>query len=148
MSLDVYLNMKNQKIIERPKIFIRENGETKGITRKEWDDKFPGKDPYIVTEEDSDKVFWRNITHNLGGMASEAGIYKHLWCPGEIGITKANQLIEPLMTGLMLLKNDPERFKKFNPENGWGSYEVLVEFVKAYLNACQEYPNADISVRR
>ena len=30
-----------------------------------------------------------NITHNLGKMAEEAGIYKHLWRPEEIGITKA-----------------------------------------------------------
>lgn len=30
-----------------------------------------------------------NITHNLGRMAKEAGIYQHLWRPEEIGVTKA-----------------------------------------------------------
>ena len=29
-------------------------------------------------------------------MADEAGIYKYLWSPEEIGITKAEQFIEPL----------------------------------------------------
>ena len=36
-----------------------------------------------------------NITHNLGAMAREAGIYEACWRPEEIGITKAAQLIEP-----------------------------------------------------
>ena len=56
-----------------------------------------------------------NITHNLNKMAGEAGIYKHLWRPDKIGITKAEQLVEPLRAGLEILKSDPERFKKFNP---------------------------------
>lgn len=90
----------------------------------------------------------RNITHNLTKMASEAGIYQHLWRPDEIEITKANQLIEPLKAGLELLKSDPERFKKFTPSNGWGDYENLVNFVEDYLNACLEYPDADVSVDR
>ena len=45
-------------------------------------------------------VFTSNITHNLGKMAEAAGIYKHLWCPEEIGITKAKQLIQPLKKDL------------------------------------------------
>lgn len=49
------------------------------------------------------EVFGSNITHNLGEMAEEAGIYKHLWRPEEIGITKADQLIAPLREGLARL---------------------------------------------
>lgn len=93
-------------------------------------------------------VYDANITHNLGTMAHEAGIYKHLWRPEEIGITKAEQLIEPLKNGLELLESDPERFKAFNPENGWGSYEGLVRFVQKYLEACKENPDATIDVSR
>ena len=89
-----------------------------------------------------------NITHNLNKMADEAGIYKHLWRPDEIEITKAEQLIEPLRAGLELLKSDPERFKKFNPENGWGTYEGLVSFVQEYLASCEENPDAEVSVSR
>ncbi len=93
-------------------------------------------------------VYSRNITHNLNKMADEAGIYKHLWRPDEIGITKAEQLIEPLRSGLELLKSDPERFKKFNPANGWGNYENLVEFVQDYLSSCEENPDAEIEISR
>lgn len=94
------------------------------------------------------EVYRRNITHNLGKMAGEAGIYKHLWRPEEIDITTAEQLIVPLREGLDLLKSDPERFKTFNPENGWGDYGGLVDFVTEYLEACTEYPNAKISAWR
>lgn len=93
-------------------------------------------------------VYSNNITHNLNEMAQEAGIYEHLWRPDEIGITKASELIEPLYKGLVLLKSDPDRFKAFNPSNGWGNYNSLVQFVEDYLAACQEDPDAEVSVSR
>jgi hypothetical protein len=81
-------------------------------------------------------------------MAEAAGIYKHLWRPEEIGITRAQELIEPLTNGLALLKSDPERFKGFDSPNGWGLYVNFVPWVENYLNACVEYPDAEISVSR
>lgn len=93
-------------------------------------------------------VFDYNITHNLNRMADEAGIYKHLWRPDELGLTHAGQLIEPLSAGLDLLKSQPERFEALNPENGWGDYEGLVNFVEVYLVACRGNPDAEISVSR
>lgn len=101
-----------------------------------------------LTQPMPTRVFESNITHNLNKMAEEAGIYKHLWRPEEIDITKAEQLIEPLEKGLVLLKSDPERFKKFDAPNGWGLYEHLVGFVEEYLKACKKYPDADVSVSR
>lgn len=93
-------------------------------------------------------VFSSNITHNLNRMAQEAGIYQHLWRPEELGITKAAQLIEPLRTGLTLLRCDPARFRQFDAPNGWGTYEHFVPFVEEYLAACEQNPDADVSVSR
>lgn len=89
-----------------------------------------------------------NITHNLNEMAEAADIYKCLWRPDENCIEKAHQMIEPLSAGLADLLANPAKYKQFNPENGWGSYEGLVSFVKGVLNACIENPNADIEVSR
>jgi hypothetical protein len=94
------------------------------------------------------EVYTANITHNLSKMAAEAGIYKALWRPEEIGITTAKQLIEPLRVGLALLRAEPQRFRAFNPENGWGTYDGLVAFVDAYLQACEENPDATVDVWR
>lgn len=158
MSLDVYLTMKKKnadkiKISSKassPHIFIREDGQTREISRKEWDNRFPGREPVTVNvpEDENDDVFQSNITHNLIEMASEAGIYKCIWRPDEINITKGQQLLLPLRNGLELLKSDPERFLKFNPENGWGSYDLLIKFIENYSKACENNPDADVSVWR
>ena len=93
-------------------------------------------------------IYDRNITHNLNRMAGAAGIYAHLWRPDEIGVTKAAQLVEPLRAGLAKLLAEPDHFRTFNPANGWGDYEELVAFVQEYLSACEENPDADVSVSR
>ena len=95
-----------------------------------------------------ESVFSANITHNLGKMAMEAGIYQHLWRPEEIGITHARQLIEPLREGVARMKADPEYFKKFSSPNGWGMYEDFVPWVDHYLVACMDNPDAEIRVSR
>ena len=94
------------------------------------------------------EVYTDNITHNLNKMAQEAGIYYHLWWPDELHISKAEYLIEPLKKGLQLLESDPERFKAFNSPNGWGMYEHFVPFVRKYLKACIDNPDADIEISR
>lgn len=93
-------------------------------------------------------VFTSNITHNLNVMAQTAGIYKYIWRPEELGIKTAAELIEPLRTGLRLLKSDPGRFKRYDASNGWGTYEQFVPWVEAYLKACEENPDAEVSVCR
>ena len=93
-------------------------------------------------------VYSTNITHNLGKMAEKAGIYKHLWRPEELGVTNAGELIEPLKAGLAALKQDPDWYRQFEPENKWGSYEGLVKVVEDYLQACAENPDATIRVWR
>jgi hypothetical protein len=94
------------------------------------------------------ELYWANITHNLNRMADEAGIYKALWRPEEIGAAKASDIVETLRTGLSLLKSDPPRFEAFNSPNGWGLYEHFVPFVEKYLAACDEHPDATIRVSR
>lgn len=89
-------------------------------------------------------VYSANITHNLGKMAREAGIYQHLWQPSEIGVQWAADLIEPLTAGLRLLESDPDRFRRFDAPNGWGRYENFVEFVRDYLEACKNHRNAAV----
>lgn len=150
MSLDVYLDLDEQtNTISDSGIFVRENGAVKEISREEWDTKFPNREPLIVQpQEETTRVYSANITHNLNTMAKKAGIYKHLWRPDEINIEWAYQLIEPLRLGLVKLLNDPDYYKQFNPENGWGDYNGLVTFVKDYLNACKLNPNAKVSVCR
>lgn len=102
----------------------------------------------ILTAVRPTEVFSANITHNLGAMADEAGIYKACWRPEEIGITTAGQLIEPLRNGIAQMKADPGRFEKHNSPNGWGSYKIFLPWLERYLDACEKNPDARVSVDR
>jgi hypothetical protein len=149
MSLDVWLKLPGVQKIAGSHILIREDGGTKEISREEWDRRFPDREPVTVECPSDDTTVWEyNITHNLGHMAEEAGIYKELWRPEELGITKAKQLIAPLKQGLLLLMTEPDRFRAFNPSNGWGDYDGLIQFVGKYYIACCNYPDADVEVSR
>lgn len=93
-------------------------------------------------------VYSANITHNLTAMAAEAGLYEALWRPEILLAMTAAELITHLAKGLARLESDPEHFRKLEPANGWGSYEGLVEFVRRYLAACKEHPDATVRVCR
>ena len=98
--------------------------------------------------DDVERVYWDNITHNLGEMAEAAGIYEALWRPEEIGCVYAFDIIAILEVGLADMKARPEYYEQFNSSNGWGMYEHFVPFVENYLNACKEFPTAKIEVSR
>jgi hypothetical protein len=95
-----------------------------------------------------------NITHNLGKMAAECHVgdgltlYDVLWRPDEHGLKYARDLIKYLEEGYHNLDSHPEAFSKFNPENGWGSYNGLWSFVYNYWQACLEYPDSELRISR
>ena len=151
MSLDVYLEAEElfTPAAHRTGIFVRENGRHVELTREQWDAMNPGREPVVAQmPEETTTLFEANITHNLNRMADAAGIYEHLWRPDEIGITMARQLIVPLRDGLARLQAEPARFLPMNPPNGWGTYEILVDFVNRYLAACEQWPDATVRVSR
>ena len=102
------------------------------------------------------EVYSGNITHNLGKMATQVvlsngvTLYEILWRPDECNppYTKAKEIADLLDEGFNILLSDPEEYKKYNPENGWGSYDGLVNFVYKYRNACWDNPDAEIGVCR
>ena len=147
MSLNVYLYIEGVVHVA-DSIPVRVDGGISELSRAQWDELYPGIEPVVIPGHETSCVYSDNITHNLNYMAREAGIYMELWRPEEIGIELAGQLVKPLMAGYFLLNTEPDRFRKFNPENGWGTYEVLVEFVKGYLAACAAYPEATVRVSR
>ena len=99
-------------------------------------------------------VYDGNITHNLGKMAGEVNLsndltlYDILWRPDEHGLKFAREISELLNEGWNILLSEPEHFKQWDPENGWGSYEGLVDFVYKYRNACWDNPDAELRISR
>ena len=105
-------------------------------------------------------IYSGNITHNLGKMASEVkyglewkgegdlSLYDVLWRPDEHGFKYAKDISDLLDIGWNILLSDPEKYKRYNPENGWGSYEGLCDFVYRYRNACWDNPDAELRTSR
>lgn len=134
------------------------------LSRKKWTSYDKGK-TFI---EEKETVYSGYITHNLGEMAVNAGIYKAIWRPhrliegynipendhqAEYKFEKENQVVAKdiipiLETGLAKLKDIPEYFKKYNSSNLWGMYEDFVHFVEDYLEALKKYPDATIRTSR
>lgn len=151
MSLDVYLIDSEQH--PRPAssgIFIREGGKNLEITEEEWYKRHPNREPIRVSHasDETDELYHDNITSNLGQMASHAGLYDALWQPDTRGWTHAHDIILVLRAGLQALQRDPELYKQYDADNGWGTYEQFVPFVIEYLEACQKWPDARIEVSR
>lgn len=140
MSLD--LTIRTDKLIRHVStgVYIRENGET--IELKTIEDVkryFPDKDISHIHEQVyyDDKIWTRNITHNLTDMASQViinnsvDLYKLLWRPKENGFEfVTNEYIEYINQALSILKVNKTELEIYNPKNEWGNYNCLLSFVE------------------
>jgi len=115
-------------------------------------------------EPQREEVYGANITHNLGKMAGEAGIYEALWRPyqlkegynipeddydaeyefEEANPVRAHEIIEIIEKGLADMKARPKHYEKFNSPNGWGMYHNFVPWIEKYLKALKEFPESQV----
>lgn len=102
----------------------------------------------VTLTKDGAEVYSANITHNLNVMAMKVGVYAHLWRPEEIEADKAYLLVGPLSQGIRDMVSGRDYLQQFNPSNGWGSYDGLLKFIQEYRDACERFPDADVSVSR
>lgn len=152
MSLDLYIISKEPVKHKDTGIYIRENGQTKELSLEEANKLYPKANVEEVTSEDN--IYWHdNITHNLGAMADQChcycpnktSLYSILWRPEESTLLTAEGKLTPsyvkaLSICLEELKERRNYYEKFNPENGWGNYDSLVNFVENLLKAINKIP--------
>ena len=91
------------------------------------------------------EVVSKNITHNVSGMWTEAGIYNSLY--NSAG-KRAKEVLPNLEVGLALMKAYPERFKKHSAKNGWGTYEQAVPWLEDLIEQFWKYPDGKIDVSK
>ena len=122
-------------------------------------------DEGVTLEPRREEVYSANITHNLGEMAEEAGLYKALWRPyqlkadyidfdnddyqsewqyEEANTVRAHEIIEIIEKGLEDMKARPKHYETFNSSNGWGMYHNFVPWIEKYLAALKEFPDAQV----
>lgn len=96
----------------------------------------------ICGADASGQVGW-NLTYNLRPMWREAGLdWDELeGKPGEDCLGILTAVVDRLAL-------EPEKFKKLNPPNGWGTYENLLGTLTELRDACQQFPNHTLHTYR
>ncbi len=127
--------------------------------RREWDalngrafQKTEGGMSYDIWVGHSDEP--GNITYNVDAMFAlalgepEAGVRNgadvvfHLKSPAlkRFVDRPASEAIEPLRAAVARMEADPEAYRALNPPNGWGDYEGALDYLRRFLEACEEKP--------
>ena len=88
-------------------------------------------------------VFSAKISHHLADMADSVGIWEVIWNPIH---EQAMDAIEPLTLGVNELKRHPEKYRRYDSPNGWGTYDSFVPWLDEVIEACKEHPMAMIKV--
>jgi hypothetical protein len=83
-----------------------------------------------------------NYTYNVSKMYVEAMGESLSYFDG----LKAIDAVELLAKGFCEMRDNPDKYKTMNPENGWGNYEGALKYLEDLLNACVENPNTIIHV--
>lgn len=78
-----------------------------------------------------------NYTHNCNRMLGAVGID---W--DELTGKPMAEVCERLKLGIDRLKQHPETFKAWNPPNGWGDYDSLLEVLEEIVHEFGPHPKA------
>jgi hypothetical protein len=98
-----------------------------------------------LTLELHDVHFESRTTHNLVPMARLAGLYEVMWgSEDELRYDTADKCIEPLKRGIKYMEGHEDECDKLTPENGFGSYELLLFRARTFLEACEDNPNCTV----
>jgi hypothetical protein len=88
-------------------------------------------------------VFSTNITHNVIPMWREAGVYDALYMSEG---KRAGDFIEALDNGVEDMSAHPDKYRAMDADNGWGTYEQALPWLKEVRRKFLEHPNAIIRV--
>ncbi len=91
------------------------------------------------------EVYSGNCTHNVTPMWHKAGCYDALYNSGGL---EAKDIIPFLEKAVYEMEEKPSIYEKLNPENGWGSYTIALEYLREVLCACRENPDTTIRISK
>ena len=133
MSLDFYVYVPEYHA------YVRHNGKTEAIA---------------LENEECERKHVGNITHNLNEMAIHVPVsdtltlYNVLWRPDESDLNTTDDILEYVTIGLKYLIDHKKDLLQYNPDNGWGDYDGLLDFTKRVGSACLFHPHCKIEAER
>lgn len=145
MSLDVYVKFKKKECV-----CYNDTVSPYGSTVKIVPNRH---------EEETD-TWWANITHNMNKMADaipvstnddrvSATLYDYVWRPEERSEkVDSTVMLRVLTEGINCMVSHRKELLKFNPENGWGSYDAFLKWLINYKEVCEDHPGCEVYVSR
>jgi hypothetical protein len=100
---------------------------------------------FYIKRKIMSEVYWGNMTHNVSTMWVEAGIYDSLY--NSHGL-KAGSIIFNLEEGLQKMTENPEKYKKLEPDNGWGTYDGAIKYLEEIILACKNNKKGIIHISK
>jgi hypothetical protein len=65
--------------------------------------------------------------------------------PGISGLSCAAAIVI-LRKGIRYMEDNREKMLELNPENGWGSYDTALKYLREILDACLAHPKGFVAV--
>ncbi len=140
MSLDIYLTVPREKSRAEQAIdLLRANGF----------DEF-ADELYARHSEDCgpNRVSSLSIPSALWRMAEQGGFYGYVWRPEQMRVTKSSQMAVHLRRAIAWMESHRGDAPVFSGMGGPGGHARLLQSLREYLAACEEFPDADIEVSR
>lgn len=114
-------------------------------------------DVYIKNKKkEEDREWVANITHNMNKMAqrifvseNKETLYDYVWRPEELGREiDTDEMKNVLTKGICIMISKRKSLLKYEPKNGWGSYDSFLKFLIKYKEACEDHPDYIIEASR
>lgn len=113
-------------------------------------------DVYIKNKKKEDREWVANITHNMNKMAqkifvseNKETLYDYVWRPEELGREiDTDEMKNVLTKGICIMISKRKSLLRYEPENGWGSYDSFLKFLIEYKEACEDNPGYIIEASR
>lgn len=114
-------------------------------------------DVYIKSKKkEEDREWVANITHNMNKMAqrifvseNKETLYDSVWRPEELyREIYTNEMKNVLTKGICIMISKRKSLLRYEPKNGWGSYDSFLKFLIEYKEACEDNPGYIIEVSR
>jgi hypothetical protein len=83
-----------------------------------------------------------NMTYNIWEMVNAACGMTFRDMDGK----KAAEVLPILQEVKTKMLAEPEKYKALEPDNGWGSYDGLLNYLYELIRGCEEIPDADFVV--
>lgn len=114
-------------------------------------------DVYIKSKKkEEDRKWVANTTHNMNKMAqkifvseNKETLYDYVWRPEELGREiDTKEMVKILTKGIYIMISKRKSLLRYEPENGWGSYDSFLKFLIEYKEACEDNPGCVIEASR